>query len=149
MIQLYESYSTTFYEVSQFGLSPSAYLVKYIAEHVARGEQFYVQFEDDPAVNLPSHLVSIPLSKLVIGLANGWATNNGKSIFISPAECKIAYKKWTKASTVPRGFMFWTINEEGLNGVHMAEGLNQVLHIRNGNNGFHSSSFHVLPHLLH
>jgi hypothetical protein len=146
MIQLYESYSRTLYKVSQFDLSPSDYLIKYITEHSARGEQLFVQFEQDPSTQLPSQLVWVPLSKLVLGLANGWAAGSGKSIFIPPVECKRAYKAWTEANTVPRGFMFWTINLEGSNGVHMAEGLNEFLHIRPT---LQSSSFQVLPHLLH
>lgn len=132
MIQLYESYSRALYEIKEYGISPSEYLETFLAEHAARGEAYWVQFEQDPLVGLKSQQVSVPLSKLVIGLANGWAMGaNKKSIFISPADCGVAYKALAvNNNTLPRGFMFWTINDEGDHGMYMAKGLNQFLHIR-------------------
>lgn len=79
---------------------------------------------------LGPQLVSVPLSKLVIGLANGWAMGSERALYLSPVDCRVAYEKLLKPA-VPRGFMFWTINNEGNNGMYLAKGLNQFLKIRN------------------
>jgi len=125
-IQLYESYSRAAYAITQQGETPDAYLTRFVREHVERKETFGVQFQDDPSTGIRNQLVSLPLSKFVIGLANGWATTD-KAIFISPADVAKAVVQLRIAGMEPRGFMFWTINEEGTNGINMAKGLHHAL----------------------
>jgi chitinase len=120
-IQLYESYSRAMYESRSVGVVD--YLVKLIGL-----TEWNVNFSEDPLVELPDQVIVLPPHKLVIGLANGWADGE-KSMFISPREIERAYQQLEDYSQ-PRGIMFWTINLEEQYGVNMAEGLNQLLHIR-------------------
>jgi beta-glucosidase len=76
----------------------------------------------------------LPISKLVIGLANGWALDDGnteKVLYISPEQVQNAFVRLQESNSgdlSPRGFMFWTIEERGTNDVYLAKGLGQFLH---------------------
>jgi beta-glucosidase len=135
-MQLYESYSLAAMAVYHENISPENYLVSYIQDLVIKRQSKYlVDFSTDAQLNMPDQFVHLPLSKLVIGLANGWATGstNEKHIYISPEQVETAYKslkKSTDGDITPRGFMFWTIEEEGTNNVYLARGLRKVLGIR-------------------
>lgn len=130
-IQLYESYSRAAQAVFSKGIQPDIYLEQYVRKLAANDFRFLVDFSDDVAVGLGVVNVTVPLSKLVLGLANGWAdTDDEKQIFISPQQVRGAWFALKQRDLLPRGFMFWTIDEEGRNGVHLARGLNTVLHIR-------------------
>ena len=129
-VQLYESYSRANYEISQLGDHPSSYLDRFVKDHLSRGEAYYVHFSEDQTVSLPSQLVSVPMNKLVIGLANGWASAD-KVVYFSPHDVKQAITEWClQGSFQPRGFVFWTIDLEGENGVFMASGLGEALALR-------------------
>lgn len=130
-IQFYESYSRAAYAIHKLGMSPSEYLDSYVEDLALRHEKFWVHFPQDAQVGMESQSVPLPLSKLVIGLANGWANDGDeKTLYIDPSEVALAYQGLAERGRTLRGFMFWTIDEEGTNGVHMADALNQVLHIR-------------------
>ena len=86
--------------------------------------------------------INVPKSKLVIGLANGWA-GDGKFLFIDPDDIATAYTTLVTQNTEPRGFAFWNIKDEGLvpsqqqreenkgQPVWLASSLNKFLKIRN------------------
>ena len=134
-LQLYESYSLAGMAVYHHKMSPEDYLVSYIRDLVVQKQsQYYVDFSVDPDLDMKGQYVLLPLSKLVIGLSNGWAAdpNNEKHIYISPQQVEAAYKRLKEQSSsegdlTPRGFMFWTIEEEGTNGIYLARGLRHVL----------------------
>ena len=85
-------------------------------------------------IGLERQYVSLPLNKLVIGLANGWALNdrdNEKTLYISAEQVRDAYGRMEKVAAgdlTPKGFMFWTIDERGTNSVYLAKGLGRLLH---------------------
>jgi len=132
-IQLYESYSraamSVFDKESGISVTPAEYLQTFIEKAKNATMTYIVQFEDDPQVEIPTRLVSLPLSKTVIGLANGWADNdNRKTLYISPQQVKKAWRALqSNGSSLPRGFMFWTIEEEGSNGVYFSRELSDIL----------------------
>jgi chitinase len=132
-VQLYESYSDAGMSVHHNGVDASNYIFSFVHNLVAQNESFKVNFDQDPTINMNSQRVYIPISKLVIGLANGWAINNNpisanKTLYISGTECKTAYTRLKKNSALPRGFMFWTIEERGTNGVYLARDIGKWLY---------------------
>jgi hypothetical protein len=52
------------------------------------------------------------------------------NLFISPEQVQSAWGALKEKDLLPRGFMFRTIDEEGKNGVNVAQGFNKILHIR-------------------
>lgn len=130
-VQLYESYSRAAEAVYNEDQQPWEYLLQYVSRLHANDFQYYVAFSEDAQVGLSGCNVTVPLSKLVFGLANGWAdTKDEKTVYISPQQVQMAWTVLHEKDLLPRGFMFWTIDEEGTNGVNLARGLNSVLHIR-------------------
>lgn len=125
-IQLYESYSRAAYDITQLGVSPATYLEAYVEDLALRHEQFYVDFSQDSSLNMKGQMVKLPLSKLVIGLANGWA-DGSKSLFLDPEDVLLAHVRLCDKKVPPRGFMFWTIDEEGTSGMYMSKALHQVM----------------------
>lgn len=112
-IQLYEGWSGANYQVTEGGTSASKYLQGIVRASVAGWE---VHFESDPTVGLPSQTVSVAGSQLVIGLGNGWCAPPGpdsKFMLIWPEEVGEAWHALSSVGEAPRGFMFWTIAEEG------------------------------------
>jgi len=100
-----------------------------------------VDFASDPTSGLQSQRVSVKQSKLVIGLGNGWCSNqpmsnHGGSLLIMPEEAGEAFKALKSVGLEPRGFGFWSIHEEGFipagqtEPLYMAEGLNEFLQVR-------------------
>lgn len=125
-VQFYESYSRAAYSISKLGTTPELYLHNYLVDLGLRREKFRVKFEEDPELGMETQLVKMPLNKLVIGLANGWA-DGVKHVYISPEQVAAAYNN---SGFKPRGFMFSTIDEEGTKGVFFAKGMNNLLQIR-------------------
>lgn len=116
---------------------PDDYIFKYMQELASQSFKFYVDFSQDTSLEeMIGQYVSLPLDKVVIGLANGWALekrNKSKVLYISPEQCKNAYEKLKVSSDgdlTPRGFMLWTIEERGKHGVYLAKGLSQFLRER-------------------
>jgi hypothetical protein len=65
--------------------------------------------------------VTVPLSKLVFGLAID--TGSDTNFFISPEQVQTAWGALEQKELLSRRSMFWTIDEEGTNGVNLAQGL--------------------------
>jgi len=130
-VQFYESYARAAMEILYHKISPERYLSLYNLHLVGKNESFFVDFESDPSVGLPSQDVALPLSKLVWGFGNGWLdTPNDKNIYFPPASIATAYNALKDLKIEPRGVMFWCVGQEGTNGVYYAKALNRVLHIR-------------------
>ena len=133
-IQFYESYSDAALAVFHDGMDAADYLVKFVHELANDGFKFYVDFGQDSLIGLEGQYVSLPLNKLVIGLANAWALNdrdNQKTLYISAEQVRDAYERLKTAAAgdlTPKGFMFWTIDERGTNNVYLAKGLGRLLH---------------------
>jgi hypothetical protein len=136
-IQLYESYSDAAMSVHRDGSSPDDYLHSLIRDFAVAGDRtFLVDFGQDPelAGAVGSHRVRMDLDKLVIGLANGWAVDSpdNRTLFVSAEDCRSAYLRLRnsgegRGDITPRGFMFWTIDERGRNGVYLARGIGEFL----------------------
>ena len=115
------------------GISPQDYLYNYIQGLAKNQFQFYVDFSQDASLNMTAKYVLLPLHKLTIGLANGWAINEGnrdKTLYISPEQCQEAYDRLRNVGDedlTPRGFMFWTIEDRGRNDVYLARGLSRII----------------------
>ena len=136
-IQFYESYARSVQAVVVDGMSASSYLVDYVTRLAnLPSESFRVDFSTDPSAGLPPTDVKFPLSKLVLGFANGWAAphdtkkQNEKVFFASATDIEAAWDRLKSSNQefLPRGLMYWTINEEGLNDVHFARDLGNIIH---------------------
>lgn len=134
-LQFYESYTHASFQVSQNGVKPGIYLEQYVHQLVGGNDKqnagYLVDFGEDPILDLGTQFVELPLSKLVLGFANGWAKNDDDKVLFFPIkEVKKAYESMKKAQTIPRGMGFWNIEEEGTSGVTLSSGLNSILGIR-------------------
>jgi chitinase len=132
-VQFYESYSHATYQISNLEEDPGDFLISYVQQLVAQEEGMMVQFEDDSSVGLKTQFVSLPLSKLVLGFANGWALNSDlgeKVIFFESDALKNAYLALKHMKREPRGMGFWVVEEEGKHGVYYAKDLNDILHLQ-------------------
>jgi len=143
-IQLYEGYSHAEYNTTQLSaatlnVTQNQLAHDYITEFVrsvAKGWE--VDYSRDIALQYPhQNHMSVPSSRIVIGLANGWA-GDGKFFLAYPDQLSLAYQALSNADLQPRGFAFWDILDEGKcspqqpeEPVWMATGLNRFLHIRN------------------
>ncbi|CAJ1936537.1 unnamed protein product [Cylindrotheca closterium] len=127
-VQLYESYSRAAMSVHYGKVLPGDYLKTFVNGYNENKGQWYVDFEQDKTLQYSSRTVELPLSKLVIGLANGWAINEGeKVIFFTSEQIQSAYRQLLEYGVTPRGFMFWVIGEEGNNGIEYAKELSSIL----------------------
>jgi len=131
-IQFYESFSKAAMAVNHDDMSPAEYLVCYVERLVLSHKTLDVDFSTDPepSVNNLHRNVSFPLGKLVFGLANGWAYSekgNEKTLYISPEQLDFAWTRLSRQRSLPRGFMFWTIDEEGNRGIFLAKDLRKIL----------------------
>lgn len=129
-VQFYESYSKASLAVHHYGMSPAEYLVRYVERLLLNRETIYVDFSTDPdtSVSYLDPTVSFPLNKLVFGLTNGWASPKGeKTLYIQPKELEFIWIRLSRQQTLPKGFMFWTIEEEGNRGVFLAKELNRIV----------------------
>jgi len=136
-IQLYESYTHAAYNITQLGMNPVKYLTNYISSLVKEeyGDKHgYMVHFDDELIDFKRQFVHVPLNKLVIGLANGWALNSNKHYFFNPQHVGEAYKWLRQNKLVIRGFMFWCVELEGENSVYLTPGLNQFMKIRQVSN---------------
>jgi chitinase len=111
-IQLYEGYSPYVYDVSRRKTNPVEAIMErvdgFVGGYVVNGMPLSSSSSPE------SYEVKIPLSKLVIGVANRWA-DGVKFCKIDPKTLRDAYVS-TKKEYIGEGFlgvMFWTVNEEG------------------------------------
>lgn len=82
-IQLYEGYSHAEYNITQLHIPPTEYLISFVRS-VLRGWE--VDYSTDSDLQYPyKHKLLIERSRLVVGLANGWA-GDGKFLLIYPEE---------------------------------------------------------------
>ena len=142
-IQLYEGYSHAEYNTTQLSAATfnvtqnqlaSDYITKFVRS-VAKG--WMIDYSRDVALKYPrQNRMSIPSSRIVIGLANGWA-GDGKFFLAYPEQLSLAYQALSDEDLQPRGFAFWDILDEGKcspqkpsEPVWMAAGLNRFLHVR-------------------
>lgn len=127
-MQFYESYSRAAMAIFADSIDPADYLVRYVEKLAEGNYEFPVHFEQDPKTRLDRSNVSLPLSKLVLGFANGWAKDSGnKTVFFTGSKISAAWEKLRAKKLLPRGLMFWIIDEEGTNGVNMSHDLGQLL----------------------
>jgi len=129
-VQFYESYSKAALAVHHEGLSPAVYLVTFVERLLLNKETMEVDFSSDPesSVKALSPTVPFPLEKLVLGLANGWSSpDNEKTLYIPAEELEFAWTRLFRQRALVRGFMFWTINEEGNRDVFLAKDLKRIL----------------------
>ena len=137
-LQLYESFSDAAMSVFFDGMAADDYLFSFVWDHVViRDQSVYIDFSQDPSLEMQGQKVEIPLSKLVLGLANGWALNSdqNKTLYVSSTECEEAYLKLKESKhgdLTPRGFMFWTIEERGSREVYLARGIGKFIHKGHG-----------------
>jgi len=94
-----------------------------------------VDFSSDPSVNWTSAVVNVPASRLMIGLANGWAGGpSPKSVLIMPSDVAGAWS--ILGDNAPKGVGFWDMPDEGRipagqnASLYMARDLNTFLKTR-------------------
>jgi chitinase len=130
-MQLYESYSRAAQAVVVDEMSAAEYIVHYMQQLSHQAESMLVQFSQDDSTQLVDQQVSLPRSKLVIGLANGWALSNHEKHFFAPLnDLEKAWNELQESQLSMRGFMFWTIDEEGSNNVNLSKGLSRIMGIQ-------------------
>lgn len=133
-IQLYESYSRAAMAIAT---NDDISAIDYIQWYIESAEddrvlRFLVDFSTDEEIELSTQYVYLPISKLVIGLANGWADsssaeNQDKTLFISPSQIQTVWTSLEEKSLLPRGLMFWTLEEEGTRGHYFARDLSRII----------------------
>ena len=109
-IQIYEGWSAANHKLSIEGIEPAAYIQALVKAAV---EGWEVDFGPDSG--LDPQLVSIDSAQLIIGLGNGWCSKPGpdtKFVLLWPEQVAQAWHALGEESR-HRGFMFWTIGEEG------------------------------------
>lgn len=127
-IQFYESYSRAAQAVYVDNTSPQDYLITFVRQLVATDCGYLVQFSHDEVIGMDDAYVTLPLSKLLFGLANGWTyTGNERTLYISPEALEIAWKDLEYANTLPRGFMYWVISEEIVDDFNFSRRLGEIL----------------------
>jgi chitinase len=105
-VQLYEGYSHAMFAMGLQGVPATEYLPK-LVDRLEEG--WKINFSEEPDINLENQKVSIPSSRLVLGLANGWA-GDGKFLFLSAQQVDAAHKAMHGKV---RGYAFWNILDEG------------------------------------
>jgi hypothetical protein len=136
MQQIYETYSHASFAITK--KSPPIPAADYLTDLVhlfSRG--WIVDFTkcktctNKGGENLGKVKISVPPSRFVIGLANGWA-DGAKSLFVDPIDVGKSYTSFV--TNPPRGYMFWDIGHEGIprdgSPVVLAAELNKFMHIR-------------------
>ena len=136
-IQLYETYSLAAYYLDAENESLLNYLTSFVTTLYSG---WTVDFSSDPELNFTSQTVTVPASKLVIGLANAWAATVNGVVLILPSNLGPVHQALAAKAMEPRGYAYWTIADEGeqpnSNGVplYMATGLNDFLCVRSSAN---------------
>ena len=105
-VQFYESYSHAAYHINHLQEPASTWLVNYVEQLKHAGEGYRVNFQTDREVGLEDTFISLPLEKLVIGLANGWADKD-KVVFFGSTDLEKAYTEMERKHCSVKGFMFW------------------------------------------
>ena len=120
-VQLYEGWSRTGRDLSNILDSSDPQQVANYLHKVTKSYHsgWTINFSSDPSVSIPTQTISIPPSKLVLGVANFWAEPPpSKFVFIEPT----ALRKIPQNAF--RGFMFWCLKHEGDGGYYFSMLLN-------------------------
>lgn len=125
-IQFYEGYSHALYNITILQQDPTDYIVNFVTR-VAKG--WTIDFSKDPSIHVETQTISAPTTKLILGLANGWA-GDGKFLLLWPQAIENAFKKLQKLHLQPLGCGFWNIKDEGRKNLYLAQSLNQFLQTR-------------------
>lgn len=131
-IQLYEGFSHASYILNILNYPFCDFLHKFV-------NSFYngwlINFDAVPDVGVKTQMISVDKTKLVVGLANGWAGTE-KFLLVYPDLIEKSHIFLEKKGEEPRGYAFWNIKDEGLASesdpnrpIWMAKGLNSFLHI--------------------
>lgn len=143
-IQLYEGYSHADYNITVGGQTSVSYLQNWIPRVYAGWDlqipSKYISTDwgtgSSDVGGISTIRVSVSPSRLVIGLANGWA-GDGKFLLIYPDQVGDSHRALETDGLAPRGYAFWVIKEEGTASVEhpdvpvwMASGFNEFLHTR-------------------
>lgn len=144
-IQLYEGYSHCLYNTSVLNQPTSEY-IQNIVQDFHRG--WIVEFSSDPELFWNTTRVQVPSTRLVIGLANGWADNT-KFLLLNSTEVGWGYKYLEEMGQAPKGFGFWNIYDEGRptyrgDVVWLAKELNEIMNIRNSGGKYGIGSLCVI-----
>lgn len=144
-IQLYETFSHCLYNTSRLGQPASEY-IRNIVQMFEQG--WMVDFSSDREISWNTTLVHVPSSRLVIGLANGWA-DGIRVLLLNSTEVMLGYQDLKEMGQAPKGFGFWNIHAEGRtipNGTEMwlTRDLNNFLHIRDSSGHCAFGSIHLI-----
>ena len=125
-VQLYEGYSHTLYKYEREKQSFGEILYS-LADNYTKG--YIVDFTQEENSGINKTIIKIPSEKLVIGLANAWASN--QFLFIDENDLIDGYRTLVKRNKDVKGFMFWDIGDEGKNTTknvpfYMAKVLNRM-----------------------
>ena len=73
-------------------------------------------------------MVQVPPSRLVIGLANGWAgAPENKFLLIDPEELSEVQRTLQSNDFNVRGFGFWNMKDEGEKDIFLAETISKIM----------------------
>lgn len=112
-IQLYEAYSPFAHDVHRRNMDPVEALMMRVRRLVVEGYTVTNVPLSFPYLSPSEFVVKIPMSKLVLGIANGWADGR-KFCKVAPSSIKSSYDAaLEKYGHGYLGVMFWTIEEEG------------------------------------
>lgn len=127
-IQLYEGYSHGKWRIrySPDSITPAVY-VDELVKSLEAG--WSVNFSDVPELDYGSQSVEVPSSKLVIGLANGWAGEpENKFLLITPDELADVQRTLLSNNNRVRGYGFWNMKDEGEKDIYLAKSITSILH---------------------
>ena len=129
-VQLYESFSHARYALRVLNQSWPEYLSQLVRRFDAG---WAVSFDQEPSVGLPRSVVRVPPTRLIIGLANGWAPGD-MSLLIKPDELRAGHAELLRQGIDMRGYGWWDIKEEGLpvdgEPLYMAQVLGDIMRTR-------------------
>ena len=136
-IQLYESFSRFVYETTVVAERDGENLISSQMDAMRRRA---VAGFDGFEVVLPNYgkvRIQVPPWKLVFGFANGWADGNK----VVKVERRALNRLFVRLKTA--GVMFWTIDEEGTNGLFLAKEIKEA--IERSKIDWHDLNDDVLP----
>ena len=107
-IQLYEGYSHTLFKYKKNKQNFGIILYDLINSF---NEGFVVDFSKEENSGMEKEIIKIPLEKIVIGLANGWAGD--RFLFVNEKNIVEGWKYLKEKNKDVRGIMFWDIADEG------------------------------------
>ena len=107
-VQLYEGYAHTLFKCER-EKKPFGEILNDLVESLVKG--YIVDFSKDEDSGLDKTTIKIPEDKIVIGLANAWAT--GQFLFVSGKNIVEGYQYLKEQQKDVRGFMYWDIADEG------------------------------------